>query len=88
MAFISQYQHRVFLETLDRSIAMIEEITNEEYGHNTIDRLRREKDLLLDLYCQCDSKTQQLKRLISRYQYVQKKMRVELRIARHRFGQQ
>lgn len=89
MAFITEYQHRVFLETLDQSIQQFESLSPVvPASRSIVSKLKEEKDLLQVLFSECDIKTQQLKNLIIQYQDLQRKTRVELRAYRHRYGQQ
>lgn len=86
MAFISEYQHRVFLEVLNRSIKQFEEQhLKDQASRSILKNLKKEKDLLQDFYMKCNSKTAQLKTLITDYQLLQRKAQSELRVYRHRY---
>ncbi|WP_081152552.1 hypothetical protein [Niastella vici] len=81
MANISQSKHRFFSQTLDDTIKKLEVPGLQELSSATIVReLKKELFLLENIFAEYDSKTKQLKHLISQYQKIQHDARIRLRI--------
>lgn len=81
MANISTSQHKVFSQTMNDLIKKLEVIGLHEFPTKAIvTELKKELFLLENIFAEYDSKTKQLKHLISEYQKIQRNARVNLRI--------
>jgi len=81
MANISATQHKDFSQTLDELIKKMEIAGSQEVlSKAIITELKKELFLLENIFAEYDSKTKQLKHLISEYQKIQRNARVNLRI--------
>lgn len=86
MANISAYQHKVFSQIMNDLIKKLEVVGLHEFPTKPIvTELKKELFLLENIFAEYDSKTKQLKHLISEYQKIQRNARVNLRICQQNF---